>query len=94
LEEFPQAWQHVAERAKDGKVTSSLVETVIRELSPDATRRNPPAGKSKRNRRLETVRLGQILALIQEARRSMEKQDAEHALAALQNIEDLLFKAE
>jgi len=91
-EAFPRAWQHVTELAKDGKVTSSLVQGVICELSPIGTRRTPQAARSKLNKPIKDVRLGQILALIQEARRSVEKHNVDQALAALQNIETLLFE--
>ena len=91
-EAFPRAWQRVTERAKDGKVTSSLVQAVIDELLPNALRRIPPAGKSTLNKAVKGVRLGQILVLIQEVRPNVEKHDVEQALAALQNIETLLFE--
>lgn len=91
-EAFPQAWQNVTERAKDGKVTLSMVQGVICELSSNGTCRTPPARKAKRSKPINGVQLGQILALIQEARRNVDKHDSEKVLAALQNIEDLLFE--
>jgi hypothetical protein len=91
-EAFPRAWQRVTERAKDGKVTSFLVQAVIAELWPNVTLQIPPDRKSKLNKSVQGVRLGQILVLIQEARRNVEKHDVEQALAALQNIETLLFE--
>jgi hypothetical protein len=92
-EAFPRAWQHVTQRAKDGKVTPSLVKAVIGELSPNATRRIPPGGKRKPNKPVQDIRLGRVLVFLQEARRSVEKHDVEQALAVLQNIETLLFAA-
>ena len=78
-------------RAKDGKVTQTLVRDVIAEMSPKGLApvsapktRGEAKSKSK-------IPLGQILSLLQEARRRIEKRETEEAIAALERIETLIF---
>lgn len=83
-EDFPGAWNKVVKTAK-GKVTNKIVQAVIRELLPKDRR------AKKRKRTKAKLPLGQILALLTEAKRQVEKGEKDGALAALERIEGLLF---
>jgi hypothetical protein len=85
-EVFPGAWKKAVKTAKGGKVTTGIVRAVIRELYPD------DADGKKRKRRKQ-VPVGQCLALLNEAKRSMEKGERDLVLSALERIEALLVKA-
>ena len=89
--EFPSGWEKVITRAKDGKVTPSLVREVVGELLPNG---GPPGRISKPARSRSPNgggQLGQILILLAEAKRSAEKGATEQVLDALERIENLLF---
>jgi hypothetical protein len=93
-EEFPKVWEQVAKRARDGKVTPTLVRAVISELPPGRVRPVAAARKSKPGKSRSKIPLGQILVLLQEAKRRVEKGEVELALAALDRIESVLFGEE
>jgi hypothetical protein len=88
-EAFPTAWEEVTRRARDGKVTASLVRSVVSELSSN---RNQPRAPIKKSTQVKKkVLLGQILALLHEAKRMVEENKTDLAIKVLDRIEDLLF---
>ncbi len=92
-EEFPKAWKKAVERAVNGKITPGLVQAVIAELSSD---HSCPAEPVLTSRKVSTqwkmkIPLGQVLVLLHEAKRNVEKGLSEQALAVLERIEDVVF---
>lgn len=90
-DKFPKAWNEIVSRAKGGKITPKLVESVVRELKIPASNQAAPMKKVKRTKRLGKIPLGEILMLLQETKRRVEKGQTEEALAALTKIECILF---
>lgn len=89
-EAFPAAWQETIKRAKNGKITTTLIKTVVSEMQP--RRRGELKWTSSRRRinKRTSATFGQVLALLQAARRAVEKSDTDAALRALDEIEDRL----
>lgn len=87
--EFPSAWKQVVKTAKEGKVTPRVVQVVVRKLLPTGSAHSPGFGKKKR-RNLQSKTLGEILVLLHDARRRVEKGETEEAVAALERIERVL----
>jgi hypothetical protein len=75
-EAFLGAWKRAVKNAKGGKVTIRIVQAVIRDLLPKEAE-----GKKKKRRKAK-VPLGQFLALLNEAKRCMEKGESDKVLAA------------
>jgi hypothetical protein len=91
---FPKAWQEATKRADNGKLTPDLVQAVIREISGGQEETDPTGSCSRSVSRRSIVPLGQILALLTQARRGIQQHDTDLALATLDTIEDLLFGGE
>ncbi len=90
-EEFPGAWKRAVKTAKEGKVTTQVVQAVIRELLPNNEKQ---AGKNGETSTLKGKwPKGQVLVLLNETKRQIQKGETEKAVAALEKIESLLFKA-
>jgi hypothetical protein len=89
-EEFPGAWRRAVKIAKEGTVTSRIVQGVVRELLPARHDRVVAATKLKRARARGRIPVGQILVLLFETKRRVEKGETEEALAALEQIENVL----
>jgi hypothetical protein len=89
-EVFPKAWEEAIRRAKNGKVTSNSLRMLIAEISP---RERPQEINLKRLKRMRYGKAppGQVLGLLHEAKRRVEKGETEQALAALEKIESLLY---
>jgi hypothetical protein len=87
--EFPKAWGEAVARANGGKITATLLASVVRELYRGC--RTHPKRKRKNAEKFNTPSLGRILALIQETRHRIEKGDMQQAFAALDDIECALF---
>jgi hypothetical protein len=88
-QEFPGAWKRVVTIA-EGRVTRSVLETVIHDLLPD---NRPARASGKRRQRKPTpskLPLGQILMILQDARRRILHHETDEALAALDKLEALL----
>jgi hypothetical protein len=93
--EFPGAWKRAVKTAKEGHVTASIVQAVIRELLLPNGQDQLRAGKKKRTGKSKAkLPAGQFLALLNEAKRQVEKGETDKALATLERIESLLFGAE
>ncbi len=90
-EEFPGAWKRAVKTAKEGKVTTKVVHAVIRELLPNY--RNHAGKKGKRRKLKSKWPQGEVLVLLNEAKRQVKSGGTEKALAALERIESLLFEA-
>ena len=90
-EEFPGAWKRALKTAKEGKVTTRVVQAVIRELLPGEQDQVGVGKKGKRSKSKEKLPLAQVLLLLTEAKRQITKGETDKALAALERIEDLLF---
>ena len=86
---FPKAWEQAVKRAKGEALTPALLRAVAAEMAPDLPGRSGMRPRLRRSRSNRTP-IGKFLALLQDARKSTEKGDAEHVLAVLQEIEDLL----
>ncbi len=91
LEEFPGCWQEVINRAKDGKVTPGLVRQVVKERLPRDSQGSVGKGHIKPGKSKSHAQLGQILALLNEAKRNVQTGDTDQVLEALERIETLLF---
>lgn len=90
-EAFPGAWQQVLARAKDGKVTSELIRGFITEIAPQEPKTGRCSGKSDRLKFAKRFMPGQIVALLHDAKRRIEKGENEQALEAIEKIDSLLF---
>ena len=90
--EFPGAWRSVFRAAKEGKITPSAIRAAIRDLRSERTGsidvpQKPIMRNSKRK-----LPLGQILVLLYETKRKVEKGETALAIAALERIENLLCR--
>jgi len=92
-EEFPGAWKRAVKTAKEGKVTTSVVQAVIRELLPNDQDQVRAGKKGKRSKSKAKLPVGEVLTLLNEAKRQVQKGETDKALAALERIEGLLFGA-
>jgi len=90
-EEFPGAWKRAVKTAKEGKITSSVVQAVIRELLPNNEGQAQAGKKGKRSKSKARWPGGQVLLLLNETKRQVKKGETEKALAGLEQIEDMLF---
>jgi len=93
-EEFPKAWKRVVERAADGKVTPAVIQEIIHEFSPQSSDPAAPVKTPKLASPQWRPPLGQVLMLLFQAKRCVEKDLAKEALAILDRIEDVLFRPE
>jgi hypothetical protein len=93
-EEFPKAWKEIVDKAPEGKITTRLVETIAKSLCHDAQEFGsdhvPKAPKRVASQR--KFPRGQVLALLHDIRRSLEKGQVEHSLEAVDRIEQLLYE--
>jgi len=87
-EEFPKAWEQAVQNAKNGKMTPSLIRTLIAEISAKTSnvKRRKPQQADKR------IAFGEIISLIAETRRAIEKHQVEGSLESLQKLEDVLTR--
>jgi hypothetical protein len=92
-EEFPGAWKRAVKTAKEGKVTTRIVHAVIRELVPNNKNQVRAGKKGKQGKGKAKWPEGQVLTLLNEAKRQVQKGETDKALAALDTIEGLLFRA-
>jgi hypothetical protein len=89
--EFSGAWKRVVKLAQAGNVTSSAAHAVIQEALPDNCGRSAFSTRSPNpNRPHRKLPIGQIIVLLYEARRCVEKNQYEQAFEALERIEKLL----
>ncbi len=90
-EAFPRVWEQALARAENGRVTSNLVQRIIAEVLPN----RPKCGKTPKRREptspWQRPSAGQMLVLLEEARRRIQSAETEQALAALDRIELLVF---
>ena len=93
-EEFPNAWKRALKQANEGKITPRILQTVVDEFLPHRTLGASSGKRSRSAKRQTNLPKAQILVLLQEARKRIEKHQLEEALAALDNIENILFKPE
>jgi hypothetical protein len=93
-EEFPTAWKRALKQANEGKITPGILQTVVDEFLPHRTLGAPSGKRPRRAKRQTDLPKAQILVLLQEARKRIEKHQLEEALAALDNIENVLFNPE
>jgi hypothetical protein len=94
-EEFPKAWKEVVEKAPDGKITTRLVETVAKSLCHGEDMRGGLAPNCKpptRSGPRQKLPLGQVLALLHDIRRSLQKGQVVHCLEVVDRVEQLLFE--
>jgi hypothetical protein len=89
-EAFPGAWKRAVRTAKNGKVTPGVVQAVVDELLRNGLHRGGPARQVKRRKLKGPLPLGQVLVLLYETKKRVEKGEKEEALAALERIESLL----
>jgi len=89
--EFPEAWRQAIEKAQKGKVTTSIVQAVLKDLIPvcNGQRRNAKNGNRRKSK--ARMQVGQVLVLLNEAKRQVEKGDTTDTIAVLERIESLLF---
>jgi len=76
--------------AKQGKVTPAIAQVVIRERLQNGEERAGTIVKLKRYKSRGKLPIGQILVLLYETKRRIEKGETEQALAALEQIESVL----
>ena len=68
-EEFPGAWKRALKTAKEGKVTTRVVQAVIRELLPGEQDQVGVGKQGKRCKSKEKLPLAQVLLLLTEEKR-------------------------
>jgi len=90
-EAFPGAWQQVVARAKDGKITSELIQVLITEISSNGKKQSSRVDTLKRSKFSKNCLPGQIVALLQDAKRRIEKHELDQAIATIERIDALLF---
>jgi hypothetical protein len=85
---FPKAWEETLKRAGGGKITLTTVKSVVRDFyRKSAIRATPkPARRSD-----SKVPVGQIIVLLHDAKKRIEKREVEDAVAVLERIERLLL---
>ncbi len=88
-DQFPRIWEETIRRAKEGRVTAHLVQMVIDELTEHHG--HPVNGHEVRPATRTRLPLGRILTLLTGAKKNLERDQKEEAIAALETIEDLLF---
>ncbi len=88
---FPKAWEQAIRKSKEAKLTPGLIREVITEIAPDAVRPRRPAMRSRKARPFGTFSLGEVLILLADVKRRVEKQETREALAALEKAECLLL---
>jgi hypothetical protein len=89
-DDFPRIWQLATKRAKGGKVTAKLAETVIAELNPVSA--GPPSTvRLEKWKSRSKIPVGQLLVLLDDAKRKVAKGAAEDALNVLERIESILL---
>jgi hypothetical protein len=90
-EAFPRVWEQALARAQNGRVTSNLVQRIIAEVRPARLGCAKPPKPRKPINPWQRPSAGQLLVLLEEARRRIQKAETEQALAALDRIELLVF---
>lgn len=87
---FPKAWEEVTKRAKHGKVTPTLIHTVVEEVSNlnSTVTRKPSRRKASKN-----PSLGELLVLLNDVRRKLGKNEIDSAVEVLERIEFILFSS-
>jgi hypothetical protein len=88
--DFPKAWSESISRARGGKVTPQVAASVIGELCPSKKRRESRA-KGRLKGADAKLPLGKLLAVLQRAKRHIEKTELTEAAAALEDLETILF---
>jgi hypothetical protein len=84
---FPKAWEETLKRAAGGKVTLTIVKSVVREFyRKSAVRANPKPPR----RSAAKVPIAQIIELLHDAKKRIEKREVDEAVALLERIETLL----
>lgn len=89
-EAFPKVWEQITKRAKNGKVTSDLVQTVLREIASADSNNHTTARPRVPRKKLP---LGHVLSLLHEAKQKLQKQHTEDLEGILDEIEELLFSS-
>ncbi len=84
---FPKAWEETVKRAGGGKVTLTIVKSVVREFYRKSV---PRANPKPLRRSVAKVPIGQIIVLLHDAKKRIEKREVEEAVALLERIEALL----
>lgn len=90
-ESFPKAWEQAIARAKNGKITSEIIQTLVKEILPQPDR---TAKANKRRRAFNMPKgcsIGQILVLLNEAKSGIEKGEMEKAISAIDRVDSLLL---
>jgi hypothetical protein len=82
--QFPAAWERAVGMAHTGNVPTNVARAVIEELHPSGN------GNSSQRQKKSKVPIGQILVLLYQARRCVEKHQDEQAFEAIDRIEKLL----
>jgi len=90
-EAFPKAWEQVIARAKNGRITSGLIRDLVEELEPQEKGEVKTESRTKTFRFSKRCKPGQIVALLHETKRRIEKGETRESIATLQTIENLLF---
>jgi len=90
--DFPEAWKQVLERAKDGKITSQLIGGIINEVALTKVGRKIRTTNPTRVS-LSKGTIGEIIVLLDQAKRQIQKlqcEEAERAIEQLERVEKLL----
>jgi hypothetical protein len=88
---FPTVWEQALNRAKDGRITSEIARSLVAEISAQNKAKASASRKSKRPKLPKGCSLGEIMVLLGEAKRGIEKGEIEKAIAAIDRIDSLLF---
>ena len=85
---FPKAWEETLKRAGGGKITLTTVKGVVRDFyRKSAIRATPKPARRSGGK----VPVGQIIVLLHDAKKRIEKREVEEAVAVLERIERLLL---
>lgn len=89
-EAFPRAWEAVVAKAKNGRITSTLIRGLLSEIAPEvkAPRKRKRSCAPIYSRRFP---VGEILVLLHETKRKIERHELEKAIETIDRIESLMF---
>ena len=88
---FPKAWKETIKRAGGGKITLTTVKSVVREFyRKSAIRATPKPARRSADKVPAGQIVGQIMVLLHDAKKRIQKHEVDEAVAVLERIERLL----
>lgn len=85
---FPEAWEQVISKAKDGKITASFVKGCVAQMTSKLNDPEPQKNQRRKPKKLpKGCSVGSILVLLTEAKRGIQSSDPSKALGIIDRIE-------